>query len=262
MTLTLLAVLLALIGPVRLVTIEDHELRAWALHVPLASAEVGVVPGDPIDPDGDGPFHTRLATVPQIAVEHEAVWAVNGDFFAAAPAELFGRPVPFPPNAPARLIGHGLSDGRRFATPFHDRPTLWLGDGQATIGMKQPPWATDAVSGSGVILAPNQPLPEPGGDRHPRTIAGLTADGQTLVLLVADGRRPGWSMGLTLREAALIMKAQACAVALNLDGGGSTTLVFRDQVLNRPSDGIHLGPDLSLPRPVANAVVIEFDTAE
>ena len=71
--------------------------------------------------------------------------------------------------------------------------------------------------------------------RQPRTLAGIRPDG-TLLLVTVDGRRPGWSAGMTLPEAARLMRSLGARDALNLDGGGSTTMVVRGEVVNRPSD--------------------------
>lgn len=71
--------------------------------------------------------------------------------------------------------------------------------------------------------------------RQPRTLAGMRPDG-TLLLVTVDGRRPGWSVGMTLPEAARLMRSLGARDALNLDGGGSTTMTVRGQVVNRPSD--------------------------
>ncbi len=67
---------------------------------------------------------------------------------------------------------------------------------------------------------------------HPRTAVGRTADGQ-LILLVVDGRQPG-SRGVDLVELATIMRDLGAERALNLDGGGSSALVVRGRLLNRP----------------------------
>jgi exopolysaccharide biosynthesis protein len=79
--------------------------------------------------------------------------------------------------------------------------------------------------------------------RHPRTAAGVSRDGRTLLLAVADGRQPGWSVGLTLPELARLMIEAGAWNAVNLDGGGSSAMWYREpgsgagRVLNRPSDG-------------------------
>jgi len=71
--------------------------------------------------------------------------------------------------------------------------------------------------------------------RNPRTLAGITDIG-TLLLVTVDGRRPGYSAGMSLPEAARLMKSLGARDALNLDGGGSTAMVIRGRVVNRPSD--------------------------
>ena len=71
--------------------------------------------------------------------------------------------------------------------------------------------------------------------RHPRTLAGVTESGE-LLLVVIDGRRPGYSAGATLLEAARVMRALGARDALNLDGGGSSAMVVRGRVVNRTSD--------------------------
>ncbi|MEA2462057.1 MAG: hypothetical protein QOH90_2234 [Actinomycetota bacterium] len=71
--------------------------------------------------------------------------------------------------------------------------------------------------------------------RQPRTVAGVRPDG-TILLVTVDGRRPGWSAGMTLPEAARLMLSLGARDALNLDGGGSSTMTVRGEVVNRPSD--------------------------
>ncbi|MFC5780020.1 phosphodiester glycosidase family protein [Streptomyces aureus] len=88
--------------------------------------------------------------------------------------------------------------------------------------------------------------------RHPRTVAGVTADG-TLLLVVLDGRWPGTSVGATFAETARIMVSLGAVDAVNLDGGGSSTAVVDGQVRNRPSGGHGSGPG---ERKVSNAIVI------
>ena len=71
--------------------------------------------------------------------------------------------------------------------------------------------------------------------RNPRTLAGVRRDGD-LLLVTVDGRQPGWSAGVTLSEAARVMRALGARDALNLDGGGSTAMTVRGELVSRPSD--------------------------
>jgi exopolysaccharide biosynthesis protein len=69
-------------------------------------------------------------------------------------------------------------------------------------------------------------------ERHPRAALGLSDD--TLVALACDGRRTGVDAGLSMLELAAVMLELGAEHAINLDGGGSTTLVHRGHLLNRP----------------------------
>lgn len=71
--------------------------------------------------------------------------------------------------------------------------------------------------------------------RHPRTAAGVTAQGK-LLLVTVDGRYP-WSRGASLPEMAAILKQAGAVNAINLDGGGSTSMFVDGGVVNAPSDG-------------------------
>lgn len=84
--------------------------------------------------------------------------------------------------------------------------------------------------------------------RNPRTLAGVTAGGD-LLLVAVDGRRPGYSVGASFEEEAGIMNALGTEEAVNLDGGGSTTMTVGEELVNRPSDPAG-------ERPIGDAVVI------
>lgn len=71
--------------------------------------------------------------------------------------------------------------------------------------------------------------------RHPRTAAGVRADG-TLVFVTVDGRRPGVSVGMSIPELTDLMVRLGCVSAVNLDGGGSTTMVVEGHIVNVPTD--------------------------
>ena len=77
---------------------------------------------------------------------------------------------------------------------------------------------------------------------NPRSAVGMNRQGTRIWFAVIDGRRPGYSMGMTLRQTAELMRALGATRALNLDGGGSSALALRDpvagrvNVVNRPSD--------------------------
>ncbi len=84
---------------------------------------------------------------------------------------------------------------------------------------------------------------------HPRTAVGLDASGRYLYLVVSEGRRPP-VLGLTLSQLSAVMLQLGARNALNLDGGGSSTMLLQGQpILARPFNEPAL-------RPVANALLI------
>ena len=87
-------------------------------------------------------------------------------------------------------------------------------------------------------------------DIHPRSAYGYRADG-TLLLVVVDGRQQA-SRGVNLEELAVLMLDLGCVEALNMDGGGSTTLIVNGKLINRP-----LGSTGQ--REVMSALVIDYN---
>ncbi len=65
-----------------------------------------------------------------------------------------------------------------------------------------------------------------GSAPYPRTVVGVNPESQRLWLLVVDGRQPGYSDGLTLADAAAVLRDLGATDALELDGGGSSTMVI------------------------------------
>jgi exopolysaccharide biosynthesis protein len=97
----------------------------------------------------------------------------------------------------------------------------------------------DAVGGTpllvedGAVVA--EDCPQALCNRNPRTAIGVTANGQIL-LVVIDGRS-NKSRGATMVELGQVMKGLNATFALNLDGGGSSTMVVNGKIMNDPSDG-------------------------
>lgn len=109
----------------------------------------------------------------------------------------------------------------------------------------RPEWTgiLDAVGGGPVIVRNGGPVFRSNeafssyqlGPRHPRTAVGQLADGR-IRLVVVDGRRPGYSVGVTNFELAQAMVRLGAVTAAAFDAGGSSTLAFNGELLNRPSD--------------------------
>ena len=91
---------------------------------------------------------------------------------------------------------------------------------------------------------------------HPRTAAGLTRgclddDASTscrLLVVVVDGRRSGWSIGMTTDQLAHLMRRLGAREAINLDGGASSQLLVRGRTQNRVAPGAR--------RAVVSAIIV------
>ena len=91
-------------------------------------------------------------------------------------------------------------------------------------------------------------LPAFVSDFHPRTAIARLKSGQILLVAI-DGRQPGVSAGMSLTMVADLLLEFGAVEAINLDGGGSTTMVIRNKLVNKPSDATG-------ERPVSDAILI------
>ncbi|MDR1270557.1 MAG: phosphodiester glycosidase family protein [Planctomycetaceae bacterium] len=197
---------------------------------------------------------------------YELQVAVNANFFTIPKGETYST------SGIANLVGLAVSEGKVVSPPaqkFQIPLFCIFKDGQIKITEELPETnlsnISTAVAGgpilcrNGKILIPsisnsNGPIPvkDPNGFIHPRTAIGISQDKRYVLLLVIDGRCPNYSVGATLEETGAWLRFFGAWDGLNLDGGGSTTLVVQGEagkpiVLNRPSDkilrynGNHLG---------------------
>jgi len=167
---------------------------------------------------------------------------------------------PFPAASPnADLVGF-VRENRRGGTPIPLDGAVLAAKGtqgqrlaiEAAAGqlvtvrlVLRPEWrdVPEALGGGPVIVRGGKPIFNALEDfgsyhlnrRHPRTAVGQRADGR-IVMLVVDGRRPGYSAGMTNFELAQAMIRLGVVTASALDAGGSSTMAFDGQLLSRPSD--------------------------
>ncbi|HEX6075566.1 MAG TPA: phosphodiester glycosidase family protein [Micromonosporaceae bacterium] len=142
------------------------------------------------------------------------------------------------------LVRAGLADER--GRPVALTPRTAIVNGGPELVRHGEIHATPATDG---MLHPGRPSFYYGWvhKRNPRTFGGVDPQGRTLLVTV-DGRGLG-SMGLSIGETAAVAKALGMTEAVNLDGGGSTTMVADGLVVNRPSDAAG-------ERPVGDALVV------
>ncbi len=202
-------------------------------------------------------------TVAGIAARRKALAAINGGFFAlenGAPTGLLKvRGTLLGGTSRARGAVALLERGGRTQLIF-DRVIVDRTRRSYTpsLGSSAKDWARagHAVGGAGLLLLNGRVLEEwaeeriaQGFDttRHPRTMIG--EDGTSIWLVTVDGRQPALSLGMSFTELQGLAARLGLRSALNLDGGGSTTMVIRGAVVNHPSD--QTGP-----RKVSDAIVV------
>jgi hypothetical protein len=226
-----------------------RPLRIHYLKVALnnPTVEVFTLPGD--DPDGAGPAESQLTQPIDLFRKFRALAAVNANAFSGLNAKpddadwFEGRAVDM----------HGLvvSGGKVISPEEKGRTAFWIdGTGKPHIGTPRPgdTVVTAVADWSSTLLTDARIVPDAAVlTLHPRTALGFDDTGAWLLLVVVDGRQPGFSEGVTLYELAGILKARGCSQAINLDGGGSSIMLVRE-----PGDVVRTvnSPSGKEPRPV------------
>lgn len=238
-------------------------LRAW--YVKIEPHDGGRLAQVTISADDDG-----VETVSELAARTLARVAINAGFFRTdtEPAQHIGlllvdrmllqRPLIsviheeqryYVARAALGLMLDGSADVAwvtghegvlyEWSEPAQNAPSAPAAEPQMDSLVEWP--ARDAVAGGPVLVDAGEVritsheevfFGTASNEAHPRSAAGVTATGE-LIVMVVDGRQRE-SRGVDLRELAELMRAVGCVEALNLDGGGSSTLVVDGVLVNRP----------------------------
>ena len=213
--------------------VSRSGIRMWVAHVKLSN------PAEQLHAAfGSGKYGGSRQTTSRMAKNNGAILAINASGFSGNY-----------PGSPVVRYGKVYADGA-------DKVSMGITkDGKLfTIGKKTGQEYVEAgayhtFSFGPVLVENGQAKSFSNKDKHPRTCIGQKADGSYLIIVV-DGRRSGWSSGMTYAQLAKEFVDRGAVFAYNLDGGGSTSLVFQNQVLNKPSDATG-------ERPVADIIYIK-----
>ncbi len=223
-----------------------------------------VTPGD-----NSGGMELLARTTSEFLEEFDLQVAINGGFFSPM---YSNGPWDFSPRSgePINVRGLGISDGTEYSPSNDYSPVLCINtQNQVQILLDTCPANTrQALAGNMILLEGGHPIDvnnlKPKDytffqSLHPRTVVALDKAGQKMWLIVVDGRQPAYSDGASLAEVLELAQKLGADIALNLDGGGSSTLIAQGnwwpRVLNA---SIHTRVPMRQ-RPVANHLGIYAD---
>lgn len=237
------------------VAAEPRPMRVHQIRIDTAAEGISffTTPGN-----GDAPGEVSGRRTTTFLKEFELELAVNGTGFQPITRE--GKPVD--------VLGLAISEGNLVS--------------EADLGSNNPVFLVTATNRAKILRAPLQKEDWADAEHaiqgwagangmlvddkvvitqdhalHPRTAVGVSKDGSQVFLVVVDGRQPGYSEGITLVELATWMKKLGCWDAINLDGGGSSTLVTKQADL-APKIGNSVSGGFE--RSVANHLGIHADS--
>ncbi len=219
---------------------QRYWLHIVTVDLTAPSLRVLVTPGNP----GTDNHEINARTTSEFLREFGLQLAINGSYFYPI---VERTPWDYYPHSGDRIsiVGQAISDGITYSKPESDWATICFFSARAEIHAsgRCPTGTQQAIAGKTILIAAGKPVPlsQPhfaDNKPYPRTVVALDKAGQTLWLVLVDGKQPGYSMGVTIAEVIIILQQLGVYTALALDGGGSTTLVMETasgaKTLNAP----------------------------
>ena len=179
-----------------------------------------------------GGYDTLAQNTSQFLEENGVQVAINGGFYSSSTG-----PNDVPVGTPEDVRGMAVSKGTVVSPaddPTRTATLLFTTNNQPIfIPNNNPAAGTDGiftgVSGDRPLLTNGVVAQAPNpNDRDPRTAFGISEDRRYLYLMTLDGRQPGWSDGADWYNTALWLQRFGAYDAINVDGGGSTTMAMAD----------------------------------
>jgi hypothetical protein len=206
---------------VRLVRQSPRPMVIHVVKVDLQQPGIGflVTPGDP---DQDLPLKAR--TTSQFLKEFKVQIAINGDGFTPWWSNSI---FDYYPHSGDRVepIGLAASRGTIYSDLSDNEPVLYIARTNRARFNTPIGKIHNAISGNLMLVEQGRPVTNLDSEPQPRTAVALDKSGRRLIIVVVDGRQPRYSQGATLAELAEIILEQGGHFGINMDGGGSTTLV-------------------------------------
>ncbi|GHT49722.1 hypothetical protein FACS1894102_4680 [Spirochaetia bacterium] len=241
--------------------IKKPRLKIYAIRINLQNPNIEIAaPVVEFDSDNISNVQQKqnfitATKVSTFAKKNNCIAAINAGPFAKVHSSNFIRE-----GMPLKHVGVLFSD-RLIADKNHFDAIIFYKNGTAKIAAQDE--ITDfkeldyAIGGFYMLLKNGRFFRQPAADtkRHPRSIAGLSDNGNVLYLLAIDGRQLG-SVGAALEDAAVVAAGLGADFAINLDGGGSSALAVRKdgklRIVNTPVNYMIAGKE----RAVASCIGI------
>ena len=211
----------------------------------------------PPDSKSNKPLNAR--TTSQFLDEFNVQIAINGDGFSPWWSHSVADYYPHAGD-PVAPFGFTASNGDVYWNGIIDEeddgiePTLYISRRNALSFNIKPSKVYSAISGDRMLVLQGEIAPDLGDeDLEPRTAIGINRNGRYIYIVVVDGRQPFYSEGATFTELAQLLIKQGAYMAMNMDGGGSSTLVIEGEddlpvIMNSPIDNYIPGRE----RPIGN----------
>lgn len=182
-------------------------------------------------------FGLNIVDLPSsIGAEHKAIWAINGDYYGFRETGIVIRDGVIYRDSPARtglafyadgqvkiyeetetnaqaLIDQGVINTLSFGPALLDEGSILEGIEEIEVDTN---FGNHSIQG-----------------QQPRTAVGVIGPNH-LLFMVVDGRSEGYSRGATMTELAQMMLDAGCSTAYNIDGGGSSVMIFNGSMLSNP----------------------------
>lgn len=215
----------------RKVHYSPRLLIAHIVTVRLDAPGVSFLVTPPDDQFADLPLRAR--TTSQFLDEYGLQVAINGDGFSPWFSNSLWDYYPHPGDGVVPN-GFAMSQGVQYAEGHE--PSVYLSGDNRVSFFDWLSGASMAISGDRILVLNGEPVADLDDTiPAPRTALGMD-HGSKLILIVVDGRQPLYSEGATLYELAELLILYGAETAINLDGGGSSTLVINGNVINSPID--------------------------
>ncbi len=222
----------------RTVRVSPRPMMIHIITIDMRTSGLRFLVTPPDEKGAEYPLKARTTT--QYMQEFGVQIAINGDRFSPW---WSNTPVDYYPHVgdPVRPRGDAASGGKMYAESDLGEPTLYISS-RNKFSFEAPRRLFNAVSGDSMLVTGSHAIPDLNDTMtQPRSAIGYSRNGRYLYLVVVDGRQPFYSEGMTLREEAELMISIGAQYAMNLDGGGSSTLVVMDangdpRILNSPID--------------------------